>query len=64
MAGKSDEEITNEAITLDYDEDWGGGFIGPEKFLEILLSQPDEKPILQEHKDKHDNLAGQTAAHH
>lgn len=64
MAGKSDEEITDEAITLDYDEDWGGGFIGPEKFLEILLSQPDEKPILQEHKDKHDNLAGQKAAHH
>jgi glyoxylase-like metal-dependent hydrolase (beta-lactamase superfamily II) len=63
-AGKSDEEITDEAITLDYDEDWGGGFIGPEKFIEILLSQPDEKPIHQEHNDEKGNAAGQKAAHH
>jgi len=32
------EEIKASNLTKEYDEDWGGGFINPEKFVEILYA--------------------------
>lgn len=63
-AGKSDEDIMAEGITMDYDEDLGNGFIGPEKFIEILLSQPEAKVNTTEATPMHDHGAGQKAAKH
>ena len=67
--GMSDEDIKAEGITLDYDEELGNGFIGPEKFIEILLSEPQAaqstgKIIKPDHTDLHDKGAGQSAHKH
>ena len=67
--GMSDEDIKAEGITLDYDEELGNGFIGPEKFIEILLSQAQTNQstgeIIKPNKtDLHDHGAGQSAHKH
>ncbi len=67
--GMSDEDIKAEGITLDYDEELGNGFIGPEKFIEILLSeskapQATGKIIKPDHTNLHDKGAGQSAHKH
>ena len=54
---------------MDYDEDWGQGFIGPEKFIEILNSQPAEssmkkKIIEPTNRNLHEHGAQQKATVH
>ena len=67
--GLSNEDIKAEGITLEYDEELGNGFIGPEKFIEILLSQEQTNQstgeIIKPNKtDLHDHGAGQSAHKH
>ncbi|NNC96837.1 MAG: hypothetical protein HKN88_02065 [Gammaproteobacteria bacterium] len=67
--GLSDEEIQDEGITIEYDAEWGNGFINPVKFIEIMLSDPSlqtagktlHKPDVT---DRHEHAGGQSAAKH
>ena len=68
-SGTSAEDILAEGISMDYDEDWGQGFIGPEKFIEILNSQPVEssmkkKIIEPTNRNLHEHGAQQKATVH
>jgi len=41
--GKSLEEIKTAGITAEYDEQWGGGFIPPDRWIELLHRGPTQR---------------------
>jgi len=53
--GMTLEEIKTSNVTKEYDEEWGGGFINPEKFVEILhadLTRDDESEVTKKEEKK------------
>ena len=54
-SGMTLEEIKASNVTKEYDEDWGGGFINPERFVDILyndLTKDDEMTEKKEEEKK------------
>ena len=44
------EEIKASNLTKEYDEEWGSGFINPDKFMEILYSDLTKEETTKEEK--------------